>query len=157
MHCLDGRRITSLVLLNLRRIQQYNVQWSFGEFWRYQQIGRIPIPLQDIERASKEIEKYVSALDFSELVLPQVIPSWICNGNRSMCLSSIRSMSKGSNTSSTNLSATSTSQDVLVLAATAIPLQTQKSLELLPIPAFTTNSSTTGRICTVYCMYVDMT
>ena len=35
IHCLDGRRITGLFVLLLRRLQGYIPEFSSAEFWRF--------------------------------------------------------------------------------------------------------------------------
>jgi tyrosine-protein phosphatase OCA6 len=35
IHCLDGRRITSVFVLMLRKVQAWNPVSSFTEYWRY--------------------------------------------------------------------------------------------------------------------------
>ena len=53
-------------------------------------MGRALLPLADIERASREVERYLSSLDLNELVIPAVLPQWICGGSRSTFLVGIK-------------------------------------------------------------------
>lgn len=79
IHCLDGRRLTGLLVLLLRRLQCWSPQFSFTEFWRYQDSRGVTI--SDLERSSRDIEKFL--LDFNEeIVIPETIPSWLWGGDR---------------------------------------------------------------------------
>ena len=59
IHCLDGRRITGLVILVLRRLQGWAPTAAFSEYWSYQTVMKGVIPIQEIEKSSKEISKFV--------------------------------------------------------------------------------------------------
>lgn len=65
-------------------------QAAFAEYWRFQMIGRAPISTQDIERSSKELEKYMSSIDLSEVVVPDTVALWLCGGNRAMLVVGLR-------------------------------------------------------------------
>lgn len=162
IHCLDGRRLTSLVVLILRKLQLYSVQWSFSEYWRYQCHGRTPFPIQDIERASKDIEKYMSSLDTSELVIPlKGIPSWLAGGNRARFAAIYsKSIGGGGGSSSSlktihnsgNLGSGKVSQVVLASTSSSdfLPANILAAQSLLSFPnnEAAVNTSSTPRILT---------
>ncbi|KAJ1442977.1 protein-tyrosine phosphatase [Ochromonadaceae sp. CCMP2298] len=61
VHCLDGRRISSLVVLLLRRLQGWAPLYCLSEFWRYQ-----------VERGTKELEAFAGKC--GNVLLPESMP-----------------------------------------------------------------------------------
>jgi tyrosine-protein phosphatase OCA6 len=59
LHCLDGRRITALLVLILRKLQNWTPGASFSEYWAYQTVLRNPLTPTEIERNSREIIRFV--------------------------------------------------------------------------------------------------
>ena len=89
VHCLDGRRITSLFVLILRRLQGWLPLSALGEYWRYQSLARSPtVGLIEVEKIVREVENFASEL--SEVVVPERIPNWLWSGNRNMKLSGVK-------------------------------------------------------------------
>eukprot|EP01038_Epipyxis_sp_PR26KG_P009302 gene9302-12533_t len=84
IHCLDGRRITSLLVLMLRRLQGWTPVYSLSEYWRYQIVARSPLPSSEIEKVTKDLEKFVQ--DTSNIILPETIPRWLWEGDKSVYL-----------------------------------------------------------------------
>lgn len=72
VHCLDGRRITSLVVLLLRRLQGWTPQSAFSEYWRYQVSIKYPLAPNEVEKTTKEVETFAS--EISGIQLPDVLP-----------------------------------------------------------------------------------
>lgn len=79
IHCLDGRRLTGLLVLLLRRLQCWSPQFSFTEFWRHQDSRGVTII--DLERSSRDIEKFLVEFN-EEIIIPETIPSWLWDGDR---------------------------------------------------------------------------
>lgn len=79
IHCLDGRRITGLVVLLIRRMQGWAPGAAFAEYWRYQTVMRPPVSVFEMERVSKETVKFI--LDTIAMVRvsrrEQEIPRWV--------------------------------------------------------------------------------
>lgn len=57
VHCLDGRRITSLLVLLTRRLQCWSCSFAFAEYWKYQICWKSSVGILDIEKQTSEIEK----------------------------------------------------------------------------------------------------
>jgi len=89
VHCLDGRRITGLLVLLLRRLQGWLPLSAISEYWRYQSLSRAPsLILVDVEKNAREVENFASEL--SEVVIPEHIPQWLWSGKRSVKLSGVK-------------------------------------------------------------------
>jgi protein tyrosine/serine phosphatase len=60
IHCLDGRRITGLLVLLIRKLQGWTPSAAFTEYWNYQNALR-PTTLTafDMEKMTKEISKFI--------------------------------------------------------------------------------------------------
>jgi len=83
VHCLDGRRITSLLVVLLRRLQGWLPLSAISEYWRYQSQSRLPtVGLIEVEKHAREVENFASEL--SEVVIPERIPQWLWSGNRNV-------------------------------------------------------------------------
>ena len=87
IHCLDGRRVTGLVVLLLRKLQCWDPQSSFAEFfqhltWNTSTLRAVDEPdrLVELEKMSRDISKFL--LDIKELTIPGDIPWWLWNGKR---------------------------------------------------------------------------
>ena len=82
VHCLDGRRITGLVVLLLRRLQGWLPLAALAEYWRYQASPRQQqlVNLTEVEKSVREIEKFAS--EAFEVVVPERVPTWLWAGNR---------------------------------------------------------------------------
>ncbi len=68
VHCLDGRRITSLLVLLLRRLQRWTPSAAFKEFWKFQHSCRPPSSFgswDDIEKITIEAEAFVGDVEVS--------------------------------------------------------------------------------------------
>lgn len=82
VHCLDGRRITGILVLLLRRLQGWVPQGVLREYWMYQLTNCFLLPsLGEVEKATRDIEKF--SLEVLEIVIPEKIPQWLWNGDRS--------------------------------------------------------------------------
>jgi hypothetical protein len=85
VHCLDGRRITGLFVALMRRIQGWTPLPTFSEYWRlakifigcdschvsvyrYQVSNRTPIPTAEVEKTTKDLEKFCA--DCVDVILP---------------------------------------------------------------------------------------
>jgi len=89
VHCLDGRRITGLLVLLLRRLQGWLPLSAISEYWRYQSLSRAPsLILVDVEKNAREVENFASEL--SEVVIPEHIPQWLWSGKRDVKLSGVK-------------------------------------------------------------------
>lgn len=89
VHCLDGRRITSLLVLLLRRLQGWLPLSAIDEYWRYQSSWRSPsISLTEVEKNVREIENFASEL--SEVIVPERIPLWLWSGVRNVKVQGVR-------------------------------------------------------------------
>jgi len=79
MHCLDGRRVTSLVVLLIRRFQGWTPEAAFAEYWRYQTAMRPPVhSVFEMERVSRETVKFI--LDTAAMIRisrEQEVPRWL--------------------------------------------------------------------------------
>lgn len=78
MHCLDGRRITGLLVLLVRRLQNWAPGAAFAEYWRYQTAMRPPVSVFEMARVSKETVKFI--LDTAALVRlsrEHELPRWL--------------------------------------------------------------------------------
>lgn len=89
VHCLDGRRVTSLLVLLLRRLQGWTPLSTLSEYWRYQVSCRSPILRTEIEKATKELESW-AASNFGEVVLPDSIPKWLWGGDKHTTVQGIK-------------------------------------------------------------------
>jgi tyrosine-protein phosphatase OCA6 len=78
IHCLDGRRITGLLVLLLRRLQGWPPVAALAEFWKYQASSKQQV--SEIERTTREIEKF--ALEMSDVIITDRIPKWLWEGKR---------------------------------------------------------------------------
>lgn len=92
MHCLDGRRITSLLILLLRRIQGWSPIPTFSEYWRFQVSSHTLIPTAEVEKTTKELEKF--ATEIANVVMPDSIPRWLWEGDRGAVVSGVKLVSK---------------------------------------------------------------
>jgi len=88
VHCLDGRRITSLVVLMLRRAQGWSPLSALSEYWRYQVGFRSLIPTLEVEKTTKELELFVAQLN--DVVLPESMPKWLWGGDRSVVVPGVQ-------------------------------------------------------------------
>lgn len=88
IHCLDGRRITGLFVLLLRRLQGYSPLSAVSEFWRYQMYSKSSIQQIEIERTSKDLEKF--ALELVDVMVPERIPRWLWSGNRNSTIPGVK-------------------------------------------------------------------
>lgn len=78
LHCLDGRKDTSLIVLLLRRLQHWSQPAYTAEFAAF---SGSPY--------DRDIEKF--AMDFSEtLTIPERIPDWLWRGDRESVASTIK-------------------------------------------------------------------
>lgn len=84
VHCLDGRHTTSLLLLLLQRAMGYSPLSAISDYWRFQ-IGAVSqITQSEIEKYTKELEKFTNEMGV-ETVIPEHIPPWLwtgCRGSR---------------------------------------------------------------------------
>lgn len=82
VHCLDGRRITGLVVLLLRRLQGWLPLAALAEYWRYQSSSRQQqlVNLTEVEKSVREIENFAS--EAFEVVVPERLPAWLWAGSR---------------------------------------------------------------------------
>jgi tyrosine-protein phosphatase OCA6 len=64
VHCLDGRRITSLLTLLLRRWEGWNNIACLSEYWRFQVAGRSAMATLDVEKQTKDLERFLN--DFQD-------------------------------------------------------------------------------------------
>lgn len=81
IHCLDGRRIVGIVVLLLRRLQGWAPLPTMNEFWRYQVASRYPIPAYEIERTTRDLEKFTAEIT-ETIIISEKIPGWLWCGNR---------------------------------------------------------------------------
>mmetsp|Transcript_1196 Transcript_1196/g.1978 ORF Transcript_1196/g.1978 Transcript_1196/m.1978 type:complete len:112 (+) Transcript_1196:361-696(+) len=88
IHCLDGRKITSLLVLLIRRLQGWTPYAALAEFWRHQLLFRSPILAAEIEKTTKELE--FLAGDLNDIALPESIPKWLWGGDKSVTVAGVR-------------------------------------------------------------------
>jgi hypothetical protein len=88
IHCLDGRRISGLVVLFLRRLQGWTPFSAVAEYWRFQTTMRPAVPSLEIERTSRDLEKF--ALEFGDIIVTDKIPRWLWGGNRNTVVIGIK-------------------------------------------------------------------
>lgn len=62
VHCLDGRRISGLFVLLVRRLQGWNPLAAFSEYWRYQTVTKLPIATSELEKTTKELSKFFAEI-----------------------------------------------------------------------------------------------
>jgi hypothetical protein len=67
IHCLDGRRITGLLVLLLRRLQHYCPDYSYSEYTKAQLPVSTPYPEE--LRVNREFDRFVNEIS-EEFVLP---------------------------------------------------------------------------------------
>lgn len=100
VHCLDGRRISSLLVLLTRRLQCWSCSYAIGEYWKFQVCWKSNISLPDIEKQTVEIEKVIynthtpgivaggvdadsaQAQNIFELMVPAEWAPWLWPGER---------------------------------------------------------------------------
>ena len=87
IHCLDGRRVCSLVVLLLRRLQGWTPQASFAEFFQYISYNTKALRpvdesdrISEFEKTSKEVGRFCQ--ETCEVEVPEDIPSWLWDGFR---------------------------------------------------------------------------
>jgi len=87
VHCLDGRRVCSLVVLLLRRLQGWTPQASFAEFFQYISYNTKALRpvdesdrISEFEKTSKELGRFCQ--EACEVEVPEEIPSWMWGGFR---------------------------------------------------------------------------
>ena len=88
LHCLDGRRIVGLVVLLLRRLQGWSTVNALAEFWRFQTAMRPVMHPVEIEKTTRDLEKFVN--DFGDVIITENIPRWLWNGNRGTTVHGVR-------------------------------------------------------------------
>jgi len=79
VHCLDGRRITGLFVILLRRLQGWLPLSAISEYWRFQfpLSSRTPAPsVTEVEKNSREIEGFASTAVLT-IPLPDRVPFWL--------------------------------------------------------------------------------
>lgn len=83
VHCLDGRRVTGLMVLLLRRLQNYCPDFSYSEYWRFQQ--PVSTPYQEELRVNREFDRFVNEIN-EDFVLPaEGLPRWVFRVNSHIC------------------------------------------------------------------------
>lgn len=60
LHCIDGRRITSLLVALLRKYQGWSTISYLSEYWNYVVRDRYLPQAQDVEKQSTDIEKFIT-------------------------------------------------------------------------------------------------
>jgi len=90
LHCLDGSNITGLVVMCLRKLQNWTLQACYLEFRRYQR-DRIILVTE-----SKFIQKFAH-VEHLILRIPSPLPTWLWQGRREGLLNhpSMRIVHKG--------------------------------------------------------------
>eukprot|EP00899_Mesostigma_viride_P002025 jgi/Mesvir1/11823/Mv00175-RA.1 len=73
LHCLDGTNVTGLVVMCLRKLQNWRLSASTTEFCRFQREGAI----------TREESQFVESFR-GEIVIPPVIPKWLWNASRTV-------------------------------------------------------------------------
>ena len=60
IHCLDGRRITGIFVLCIRRLQQWTALSAISEYWRFHTYSRSALIQQsDVNKVSVEMDQFV--------------------------------------------------------------------------------------------------
>ena len=92
IHCIDGKRITSLFVLLLRRLQAYSPIYAISEYWRFQHItARYFISTVEIDKQTKDLEKFCIDLNnVNEIIVGENIPRWLWNGNKNSYLAGVK-------------------------------------------------------------------
>ncbi len=92
IHCIDGKRITSLFVLLLRRLQAYSPIYAISEYWRFQHItARYFISTVEIDKQTKDLEKFcVDLNNVNEIIVGEHIPRWLWNGNKNSYLAGVK-------------------------------------------------------------------
>ena len=76
IHCLDGRRITGLLVILLRRLQGWPPVTTMFEFWQYQQSSRaVSLTANEVEKITKELE--IFARDVPKVTMTEFKPKWL--------------------------------------------------------------------------------
>jgi len=86
IHCLDGKRITGLLVLLLRRLQGWPPVAALSEFWKYQASSKQQV--SEIEKTTREIEKF--ALEMSEIIITDRIPKWLWESKRNTYIPGVK-------------------------------------------------------------------
>jgi tyrosine-protein phosphatase OCA6 len=86
IHCLDGKRITGLLVLLLRRLQGWPPVAALAEFWKYQASPKQQV--SEIERTTRDIEKF--ALEMSEIIITDRIPKWLWESKRNTYIPGVK-------------------------------------------------------------------
>lgn len=78
IHCLDGRRITGLMVLLLRRLENYCVDFAYSEFWNFQ----LPIvmPYHEELRLNRDFDRFVNDIAEEFLLPSEGIPKFLWDG-----------------------------------------------------------------------------
>jgi tyrosine-protein phosphatase OCA6 len=71
MHCLDGANNTGLVVMCLRRLQNWSLSYIFAEFVRFTRDAHINSSESEFVETFRE-----------EIMIPSVIPKWLWSGER---------------------------------------------------------------------------
>jgi len=132
IHCIDGKRITSLFVLLLRRLQAYSPIYAISEYWRFQHItARYFISTVEIDKQTKDLEKFcVDLNNVNEIIVGEHIPRWLWNGNKNSYLAGVKIKQMSSiNPSNSNVSEleSNTSVDNLVTLNEGIPQDTDSN------------------------------
>ena len=132
IHCIDGKRITSLFVLLLRRLQAYSPIYAISEYWRFQHItARYFISTVEIDKQTKDLEKFcVDLNNVNEIIVGEHIPRWLWNGNKNSYLAGVKIKQMSSinptNSNSSELES-NTSVDNLVTLNEGIPQDTDSN------------------------------
>lgn len=82
VHCLDGKRICSLLVLMTRRLQGWTPISALSEFWRFQLPSKSPISSTEVEKSTKELQEFV--VELNGVIVTEFIPKWLWNADKSM-------------------------------------------------------------------------
>lgn len=78
VHCLDGRRISGLMVALLRRLQNYAADFIYNEYWKFQLPVRMPF--HEELRMNRELERFVNEIN-EEFMLPSDgLPRYLWDG-----------------------------------------------------------------------------
>jgi tyrosine-protein phosphatase OCA6 len=75
IHCIDGRRVTSLIVLLLRKLQGWSAVSAFSEFWRFQVVGKSPmVTTLEVEKQTRDLERFCWDIVEYSVAIPEKYP-----------------------------------------------------------------------------------
>jgi tyrosine-protein phosphatase OCA6 len=94
VHCLDGKRICSLLVLMIRRLQGWTPISALSEYWRFQLPSKSPISSIEVEKSTKELQEFV--VELRGVIVTEFIPKWLWYADKSTNVQGVHKISSAS-------------------------------------------------------------